>query len=85
MGVRDISRIDIEQFSAASADFCNGDPSIIKFRVGVQLLLHTAVSNAVNLGLVGEDLKVKATAYEQAMGRHFRLFRRQYQSEIDRA
>jgi len=37
------------------------------------------------MGLVGPETRQKAAAYQQAMGRHWRLFRRQYEREIDKA
>lgn len=40
---------------------------------------------AIDLGLVNGEVTAKATAYRQAMQRHGKLFRRQYQSEIEKA
>lgn len=40
---------------------------------------------AVDMGLVSGEVATKAAVYKQAMERHLKLFRRQYQSEIDRA
>lgn len=40
---------------------------------------------AAALGLAGKDALEKLPLYEQAMRHHFRLFRRQYQSDIDRS
>jgi GT2 family glycosyltransferase len=40
---------------------------------------------AIQVGFTHSELMAKATAYKQAMERHLKLFRRQYQSEIDKA
>lgn len=40
---------------------------------------------AAELGFAGPERKQKAAAYQEAMGRHLKLFRRQFEREIDRA
>ena len=39
----------------------------------------------LSLGILNGDTGVKADAYAQAMHRHAKLFRRQYEAEIDKA